>query len=338
MDDVETPVDILSPAIGKLTKDLKDAIKGMPDSAARLLVDIYYQMQEDRKRSSNQTRAGEDDAEPHEVVAWLAKQHHDLEIRVRRVLDIFSDAKPLGQWARVQKGIGPVIAAGLLAHIDISKAKHGSGLWAFAGLDANTYWKGQADTSKKLEKLFGGRPDEIRPEHVAMVCKALRRTQGTLLKYAANTKGDVTWTKLVAAVARKPWNGQLKTLCWKLGESFVKVSGSDDAFYGKYYATCKADEIARNELGEYRAQAAHKLDTFKIGATTEAYGHYSTGKLPPAHLHARAKRRAVKLFLQHYFEVGFWLVNGQHCAKPWAIAHGGHTDYIAPPSAPWGTS
>ena len=35
---------------------------------------------------------------------------------------------------------------------------------------------------------------------------------------------------------------------------------------------------------------------YKIGKTTEAYAAYSAGRLPPGHLHARAKRWAVKLF------------------------------------------
>ncbi len=38
---------------------------------------------------------------------------------------------------------------------------------------------------------------------------------------------------------------------------------------------------------------------FNIGKSTEAYGHYSTGHLPPAPIDARARRWTVKLFLAH---------------------------------------
>ena len=64
-------------------------------------------------------------------------------------------------------------------------------------------------------------------------------------------------------------------------------------------------EIANNEAGKYEDAAKTKLEKFKIGKTTEAYKHYSAGKLPPAHIHARAKRYAVKLFLSHLHEVWF---------------------------------
>ena len=70
-----------------------------------------------------------------------------------------------------------------------------------------------------------------------------------------------TWEK----GQKRPWNAQLKVLCWKLGESFVKVSGNEKAFYGRIYKERKALEMAKNEAGEYAAQAAAKLEKFKIG-------------------------------------------------------------------------
>ena len=94
--------------------------------------------------------------------------------------------------------------------------------------------------------------------------------------------------------AKRPWNAALKTLCWKIGESFVKVSGNPGDFYGKLYAQRKLIEEQRNAAGAFAGQAAAKLKKFKIDKTTIAYQHYAAGKLPPAHIHARAKRWAVK--------------------------------------------
>ena len=171
-------------------------------------------------------------------------------------------------------GVGPVIAAGLLAHIDIHKAKTAGALWKYAGLDPSAQWK----------------------------------------------KGQ-----------KRPWNAALKVLCWKLGESFVKVSGNKNDVYGKIYKQRKELEAQRNESGEFAEQAKAKLEKFNIGKTTDAYKAYSIGKLPPAHIHARATRFAVKLFLSHLQEV--WWKHEFHTdpPAPYAMVHQGHAHKIEPP-------
>ena len=45
---------------------------------------------------------------------------------------------------------------------------------------------------------------------------------------------------------KRPWNADLKTLCFKLGESFIKVQNHPDDIYGKVYASRKVLEIERN--------------------------------------------------------------------------------------------
>jgi hypothetical protein len=255
--------------IERLTKDLRQAAITLSDTEARFLVDSYYQMQEDRKRANNQVRSMED--EPHEVLSWLAKQSDTLESQIKRALDAYSASIPIGAWAREVVGIGPVISAGLIAHIDITKAETAGAIWRFAGLDPTLEWN----------------------------------------------KGE-----------KRPWNAQLKTLCWKIGESFVKVSGKDDAVYGKIYLERKQLETERNEELKFKDQAAAKLEKYKIGKTTDAYKYYSTGKLPPAHIHARAKRYAVKLFLSHWHEKAYEFHYGKKPPLPYPIAILGHAHYI----------
>lgn len=200
----------------------------------------------------------------------------NLENQIRRALDTWSEGQELGRWAKSICGIGPVIAAGLLAHIDIAKAPTAGHIWRFAGLDPTMEWK----------------------------------------------KGE-----------KRPWNASLKTLCWKIGESFVKVSGNKKDFYGKLYLERKDAEQKRNESGSLADQAAAKLAKFKIGKKTEAYGHYSAGKLPPAHIHARAKRWTVKLFLAHYQQVGWTMATGQTPVRPYVLEHlPGHVHAIEPPN------
>lgn len=254
-----------------LQRDLAKAAVTMGPREARFLVDTYYLFQESRKRAANQIMQMQATAEPCAAIRDVLAEMERLEDMMRKALDTYSAAQALGQWARRQKGIGPVIAAGLLAHIDLARVRTAGQVWRFAGLDPTVKW----------------------------------------------AKGE-----------KRPWNAQLKTLCWKMGESFVKVSGNANAFYGRLYLERKAFELLRNGEGYNRDVALERAKT--IGKNTEAYKSYSQGLLPLGHLHARAKRYAVKLFLGHYFEVGKRLA-GETPPAPWVIAHGEHAHYIPPP-------
>lgn len=261
-------------SIERLAKDIKQAAVTLSDDEARFLVDSYYLLQEQRIRAGNQIRALTESGEPNAVLGWFARQSETLENQVKRALDAYSCAHAAGVWARSQVGIGPVLCAGLLAHIDIKQAPTAGHIWNFAGLNPGVAWN----------------------------------------------KGE-----------RRPWNASLKTLCWKVGESFVMFSGRDDCFYGKFYAKRKLEEIERNERGEFADQAKAKLEKFKIGKDTDAYKSYISGKLPPAHIHARAKRFAVKLFLSHLHHKWYEIEYGAEPPKPYAIAITEHGHYIAPP-------
>lgn len=260
-------------SVDRLTKDIKNAAITLSKDEARFLVDAYYMMQENRIRSAAQVRALDESKEPNDVLKWFAAQNELLEKQVARALDAYSASSPVGIWAREQYGIGPVIAAGLLAHFDIKMAPTNGHFWSFAGLDPRAEWK----------------------------------------------KGE-----------KRPWNAQLKTLCWKIGESFVKVSGKEDAFYAQLYVKRKEEETKKNDAGELAAQAEAKLEKYKIGKTTDAYKAYSKGKLPPAHIHARAKRYAVKRFLSDLHYVWFMHEFGKEPPSPYPIAHLGHAHWEKP--------
>lgn len=260
--------------ISRLSRDIKSALVSLSEQEARYLVDAYYTMQGYRIQASNQVRALNESKEPHEVLLWLEANNELLENQIRRALDAWTETRPLGRWAKSITGIGPVIAAGLLAHIDITRAPTAGHIWRFAGLDPTTKW-------------------------------------------AKSTK--------------RPWNANLKTLCWKIGESFVKVSGNPNDVYGKIYLERKAVEVEKNARKEFADQAAAQLAAKRIDKATEAYKSYEQGLLPPGHLHARAKRYAVKLFLSHYHEVAYKEHFGQPPPKPYPIEHLGHEDKIEPP-------
>ena len=263
--------------VRRLRRDLVKAASTLSVDEARYLVDAYYAMQEYRKAAGNQVRALTESEEPHGVLQWLFDQNTTVEKQILRALDSWTDALPAARWAKSICGIGPVISAGLAAHIDITRSATVGHIWRFAGIDPTVEWK----------------------------------------------KGE-----------KRPWNANLKTLCWKIGESFVKVSGNESDFYGKLYIHRKQFEQQRNESGALADQAARKLERFKIGKDTDAYKAYAAGKLPPAHIHARAKRWTVKLFLAHYHHVAFTMATGTPPPKPYVISILGHADMIMPPNFP----
>ncbi len=127
----------------KLTKDLREGAATLSDTEARFLVDTYYEMQGLRIRAANQVRsltAEEEPQEPHATLEHFRKNSQTLENQVKSALDAYSNGQQLGRWARAQIGIGPVIAAGLLAHIDPTKPTAGA-IWRFAGLDPSVRWE-----------------------------------------------------------------------------------------------------------------------------------------------------------------------------------------------------
>jgi hypothetical protein len=124
MTDADSPQMPMGP-VGRLTRDIAASAATLTANEARSLVDAYYAMQGNRIRAHNQVTALSKSGEPHQVLAWFEEQDEALEQQVRRALDKYSAASPLGRWARGVVGIGPVIAAGLLAHIDLEKAPDG---------------------------------------------------------------------------------------------------------------------------------------------------------------------------------------------------------------------
>jgi hypothetical protein len=115
-----------------------------------------------------------------------------------------------------------------------------------------------------------------------------------------------------------------------VGDSFVKQSFRDNCYYGQLYKHRKAIEVAKNNNGDFAAQADASLGSGKnLSAAQKAT--YKLGKLPDGRLDLRARRWAVKLFLAHLHDVMYRDFYGTEPPLPYPIAHMGHTDYIPPP-------
>ena len=261
----------LLPGLAKLDRDLVKALKSqalvLTRSDIRYLVDLYYQLQHLRCGADNQKRS--QPQEPTELIEWVATQARVFEANIKRALDAWTKTHAPSIWARSVKGIGPVLAAGLAAHIDLKIATNVSKIWRFAGLDPTIVWK-------KKQK--------------------------------------------------RPYNARLKVLCWKIGDSFVKLSNTK-SYYGILYRERKKLEVERNETGEFAAQAENALKAQKNLSAAQKKT-YADGKLPPSRLDLRARRYAVKLFLSHYFEVSYEDQHHMPPPRPWIVEQG-HSKYVS---------
>lgn len=415
---------IVPDPVERLKRDVRAAALDLSDREARYLVDAYYTIQGYRIEAQNTVRALTASDEPNAVVGWLFDQQSVLEGEIRKVLSDFSTRDAAGQWARSILGIGPVIAAGLLAHIDITRAPTVGHIWRFAGLDPTVQWLGAKGSREVVTAAFDAEQTDV--DAIRWLSRALsvhptalfakaglptptyERTLDALSDayeehgvesllderpfqigaaiehviekldadpndvYAAVYDGaKIDRAALAKNLARRPWNADLKVLCWKIGESFTKVSGRpcfpgavlDEipesseraetpetpdsrkrvnppkcadgcANYGHIYLHRKAQEIDRNESGQFSDQAAKTLDRKRIGKTTDAYKAYSKGRLPDARIHLRAQRYAVKRFLAHFHHVLHESRLGTPPPTPYVIEHLGHVDYVGPPNWP----
>ncbi len=131
-------------SVSRLSKDLRVAAQEMGKDEVRYLVDGYYAIQKYRVGAAAQIRASEKNEEPVAVLSYLASQAQILENQIKGALDRWSRHQAVGKWMRAQKGVGPVIASGLLSHIDITKAPTVGNVYSFAGLVPGQTWaKGQ---------------------------------------------------------------------------------------------------------------------------------------------------------------------------------------------------
>ncbi len=322
------------PSVTRLTKDLKEAAKTISAQEARYLVDAYYIFQEDRKRYDNQVRSMVDTQEPSSVISWLSDNSHTMENQIKRALDAYTDNHPAGQWMKSVHGIGPVITAGLLAHIDITIPQTAGAIWRYAGLDPTNSWLGKEKSQDLVDKYQDNTKDF--DELVTVCAAAANRNIDSTVKLVnaliaeGEVKGDAAKRRiLVKVLSRRPWNADLRTLCWKAGQCFMKFSNDDACFYGKHYRDKKAYYIVQNEAGAYKDIALQRAK--EVGKSTEAYKSYSIGKLPAGHIDARARRHAVKLFLAHLFEVWYEIHHGKPAPLPYPIAILKHAHQIPVP-------
>jgi len=265
------------PLYSRFHRDLRTLTSNMDQTSTRKLVNAYYVIQENRMAFSAQARELESQGSPSELVEFLSYNLQLMENSLKSPLEHFARSTIAGEWAISQYGIGPVLSAGLSAHIDITKAPTAGSVWRYAGLDPTQVWE----------------------------------------------KGQ-----------KRPFNTELKTLCWKIGQSFMKFSGKEQCFYGQLYKQDKARRVAKNEAGDYADFAKEILETKNFKAN-QTRAKLESGILSDAQIDAQARRFAVKIFLSHYHAVAFQEHYDEPAPRPYIIAHGDHVHEIKIPNNPF---
>lgn len=153
MDSLNADVSDVGTLLEKLSKEDKESVMKLSNREARFLCDTYLQHQKARVRANNQSKAVAKLGEPNQALNWIHKQHAGLESQLNKLLKIYAESHSASKWALGLNGVGPVIAAGLAAHIEIewtdkNKVTHiketAGQVWSFAGLNPEAKWeKGQ---------------------------------------------------------------------------------------------------------------------------------------------------------------------------------------------------
>jgi hypothetical protein len=125
--------------IPNLTKEVVLEAAKLSNAEARLLVANYYAAQESRKRADMQIRHLGDKDMPN-VLQYSADGYARIESQIVRALQAYCEEQAVGRWSLAQHGVGPVISAGLLAHIDMDKAPTVGHIWRYGGVDPTVKW------------------------------------------------------------------------------------------------------------------------------------------------------------------------------------------------------
>lgn len=209
------------------------------------------------------------------------------------------------EWLSKVYGIGPIIAGGLLAWVNIKKCPHAGNLIKYAGLAV------VVDSYECVNCLKKFSPDEI-PSFKE------RAEQGLAEGPARCPNCPETFLRILGHADRRQkgqvagYNPKLKVLFWKAGQSFVKCS-SEKSGYRRLYE-------------DFRKKIAAKPCT-KV--------HLNEKKEPipcfDAHLFAKATRATTKIFASHVY-TQMRTFAGLPVSKPFSFGMLGHdmSSYIAP--------
>lgn len=256
----------------------------MESEAVRALIEVYYDVQKTRISAEHRIRkAGEhglSEASVERLMDWLDERMDRQEAELKgMVLKQIKDEPLWKEWLEGVRGVGPCIAGGLMAWAgDCSQFDTVSNLWANAGLHVvSVAW---------IEKTVLRKQQRAEEKKAAGEKLSSHETPSAIAKWAKAMTEQIGQAPRRKAGIQSNWNPTLRTLCWKAGQSFVRVGEG----YRELY------------LGEkVRLRALHPepipFDPPRKKKDGTALLQYSDG-----HVDAMARRKVVKVFLSHYWQ------------------------------------
>lgn len=299
----------------KPPKDIRVAAADMSVKEAQYLLEDFYRLKKFLQSTKEHDRLLVKLGTTHNCVAFSRKQIRNHRDAMREMLDIWSENYPEAKWAKRIRGIGSIIASGLAAYIDIDKAKNISSLWKWAGQEPKSRPPTMKQTIRLQDEaveLYGDIPTE---EHVKWLAAKLGRNPKTWMRFCTSKTRGINWYSITRAMRHPEYCPMLRQTCIDLGNQFIK----HDSMYRDIYRLQLVRQQQENEAGNYAAAAAKQLQTFDFKEDWPAHTAYSAGKLPNSHLKEKAKRIAVKVFLAHYYQIGYYIRYGEYPADCYAL-------------------
>jgi len=280
-------------------------------SELRALVETFFDIQEDRKRAYNRYLAYK---RQHMEVddflgVQLVKQLKEIEDSIKKKIQEELKDHPVMNWIKGVKGVSALLVGQLMAIIgDISRFDTISKLWTYCGMGVETrcekcgkrIFKNDLEKERFIEKMVNRLKEahERRKEKAAFDEEAARkRVESWICKCKDPKPVDVAPRKRRGELTE--YNPRARTVCWKIGTQLLKLGKKLNTKWWQLYQQYKE---------YYRKRGDAKNDL---------------------HIHYRALRRIIKLFL-----ACLWLVwreaEGLPTRPPYAIEKLQHTHYIDP--------
>lgn len=254
-----------------------------------------------------------------------AKRLWDLEVGMKDRAEAEVKKIPIHEWIIMQKGLSYDIAGQIIGIVqDISRFENISKLWAYFGLAVIDV----CDNCKK--RHF---PVEERTKRIAHIAERLKeQSEKKIVKEEVPEDMLFKATGMLCAcekpILRKTtqkartgslldYNPDAKKLAYKIEGQFVKQG----SLYRKLYDEFKAEYAAREDLKTEIESKSGKKVKGKNGEAATTSG--------TAHIDNMAKRKMVKIFLQHLW-IEWRTLEKLPVSMPYVIDHLKHTKYIKP--------
>jgi hypothetical protein len=298
----------------------------MERATTKNLFEIYCDSQQFRMRTVSRLKKSSNDMTFQEAGEKMIKSYLDVEKTIAARLKTEMQSHIMSQWLYANYGIGPILAAGLVSYIgEIEKFTTVSKMWKYSGM-------GTVDICQDCGKRVvadGARgawimhmADRLEEQNKKKKDEKKKATRAELIT-KATAMVCLCEHPMIKTIGQRRITGQMidykpkfKNLCYLIGDQFIKQLKSP---YRRLYDEYKLEYSTRPDLKA-------EVDARKRAPKDGSDKHEVKGT---AHINAMARRRAVKMFMSHFWET--WrIVKSLPTPEPYAMSILGHTDKLEP--------